>query len=372
MKTEGYLLPACAISDAPRLKFRGVHLCWFPETRVEQVERAIRLAALFKFNYVVIDPWGMFKSERHPWWSWPDAKMTKDEVRHLVAVGRDLGVTLVPQIAAFGHAGASRACSSKHSVLDFQPEYEPLYEPGGWNWCLTNPATQRVLRELIDEMLDVFGHPPFIHLGCDEAQPPTCPDCRKRPYGELVSEHIAGLAAFAKERGARAMIWHDMLFESGDPRWAGFIVSGSKETAKMMDTLPRDVVVCDWQYSGGTNLVARGWPTMRHIREKGFSVVGCPWLNYDAMDSMSATLAEIGGDGLLLTTWHHLGRRDWVSMYRYGAAAAWGTPIRANAPQCDSEFDRALRFVGHDMKVKSYRDTGVVDSQVPPTWWFDN
>ena len=59
-------------------------------------------------------------------------------------------------------------------------------------------------------------------------------------------------------------------------------------------------------------------------------------------------------------------------MYRYGAAAAWGTPIRANSPQCDSEFDRALRFVGHDMKVKSYRDTGVVDWQIPPSWWLDN
>ena len=76
---------------------------------------AIRLAALFKFNTVVIEPWGMFKSERHPWWGWPEAKMTKDEVRRLVAVGRDLGVTLVPQIAAFGHASAASPRASSRS-----------------------------------------------------------------------------------------------------------------------------------------------------------------------------------------------------------------------------------------------------------------
>lgn len=375
-KTAGHLLPTLTISDAPHLAFRGIHLCWFPEARKEQVERAIRLAALMKFNYVVLEPWGMFKSERHPWWSWPDAKMTKPEVRRLVALGRDLGVTLVPQIAAYGHAGAARACSSKHSVLDLQPEYEPLYEPGGWNWCLTNPETQKVLRELIAEMLETFDRPPYLHLGCDEAQPPTCPDCRKRPYGELVCEHITKLAAFAKARGARAMIWHDMLLEKGDPRWRGFVASGSRLTATLADTLPRDVIVCDWQY-GDMKERRRDWPTLRHFRDKGFPVVGCPWLNFNAMKPMADRIAEIGGFGFLETTWHHLRGRDWVRMYRFGSAAAWGSREPGaggygTTPQSDVMFDRALRMVGHDMRLADYRDTGHVDHQVPPSWWIDN
>ena len=375
-KTAGHLLPTLTISDAPHLAFRGIHLCWFPEVRKEQVERAIRLAALMKFNHVVLEPWGMFKSERHPWWSWPDAKMTKPEVRRLVALGRDLGVTLVPQIAAYGHAGAARACSSKHSVLDLQPEYEPLYEPGGWNWCLTNPETQKVLRDLIAEMLETFDRPPYLHLGCDEAQPPTCPDCRKRPYGELVCEHITKLAAFAKARGARAMIWHDMLLDSADPRWKGFIACGSRLTATLADTLPRDVIVCDWQY-GDMKERRRDWPTLRHFRDKGFPVVGCPWLNFNAMKPMADCIAEIGGFGFLETTWHHLRGRDWVRMYRFGSAAAWGSREPGaggygTTPQSDVMFDRALRMVGHDMRLADYRDTGHVDHQVPPSWWIDN
>ena len=86
-KTAGRILPQLEISDAPHLAFRGIHLCWIPEVRKEQIERAIRLAALMKFNYVVLEPWGMYKSAKHPWWSWPEAKMTLEEVRRLVAIG---------------------------------------------------------------------------------------------------------------------------------------------------------------------------------------------------------------------------------------------------------------------------------------------
>ena len=130
-KTEGMILPTLSISDSPHLAFRAVHLCWFPEVRPQQIERAIRLAALLKFNYAIIESWGVYRSERHPWWPWPQANMTKEEVRRLVAIGKDLGITLIPQINCLGHASSSRSCTIKHSVLDLHPEYEPLFEPGG-------------------------------------------------------------------------------------------------------------------------------------------------------------------------------------------------------------------------------------------------
>ena len=371
LTTEGRILPAFDISDSPHLPFRCVHICWFPELSSAYVERTIRLAALLKFNYAILEPWGMYKSAKHPWWSWPGAKMTKGEVRRLVSIGRDLGITLIPQIASYGHAAAARGCTLKHSVLDLQPQYEPLYEPGGWNWCLTNPQTQRILRELVAEMLEDFGHPPYIHLGCDEAQPPTCPECRRRPYGELVCEHIAGLAAFAKECGARAMIGHDMLLDRHDARWKGFIAFGSKATAAMADLLPKDVIVCDWQYSlGGKEKEVRSdWPTMAYFREKGFSVVGCPWMNYATMGSMANYLAEIGGFGYMQTTWNRLYGKDLVKMYRCGASAAWGTPVRGKdganpTSHFDTGFANALRMVGHDMKISDYNETGNFNLQV--------
>ena len=365
LRTEGRLLPTLRISDAPRLALRAVHLCWFPETRPERIERAIRLAALLKFNCAIVEPWGTFRSARHPWFGWPDAPATPEALSRLAAIGRDLGVTLVPQLNVFGHASLSRTSSLKHAALDLRPEYEPLFEPGGWNWCLSNPEARRVLRELVDEMHEACGRPPFFHLGCDEAQPPSCPECRRRPYGELVREHVAAFAAFVRERGARAMVWHDMLLDRADPRWAGFVASGSPATAALADTLPRDVVVCDWQYADPDPKRRRDdWPTLAHFLGKGFAVAGCPWLNFAAMEPMADFLAAHGGLGLVATTWHRQGGADWRNAFRAAACAAWGTPPRPVAPQFDTAFAVALRLAGLDAGVSSYRDTGLVEDQL--------
>jgi len=367
-KTEGYIIPKQTIIDRPHLGFRAIHLCWFPEVRPQQMERAIRLAALLKFNYAIIEPWGMYESKKHPWWHWPNPTMTQKEVRRLVAIGKDLGVTLIPQINCYGHATSARGCTIKHAMLDITPEYEPLFEPGGWNWCLSNPETQRVLRELIAEMHENFGKPPYFHLGCDEAQAQTCPECVKTPNSELVCRHISGLADFVKSLGARPMIWHDMLLARGDPRWKGFVHCGNKETATLADTLPKDVIICDWQYSYSDMKEARkDWPTIKYFKEKGFPVAGCPWRNFNAMKPMADYISEIGGFGFIETTWHHLRGKEWERMYMSASHAAWGSPVSHGV-----SFQRSLRLVGHDMKVTDYLDTGYLNYQVPPGWWVDN
>ena len=365
-KTEGYIIPKLSITDRPHLAFRAIHLCWFPETRPQQIERAIRLAALLKFNYAIIEPWGMYKSEKHPWWGWPQANMTKAEVRRLVAIGKDLGITLIPQINCYGHASSARGGSIKHAMLDIQPEYEPLFEPGGWNWCLSNPETQRVLRELIAEMHENFGNPPYFHIGCDEAfGAQSCPECVKEPKTALALKHFNGLSEFIKKRGARAMMWHDMMLYRNDPRWEGFTRFGGKNAPAILDGLSKDVIICDWQYRDKVkDKDGVEWPTMAHFAQKGFSVAGCPWMNYNVMTSMGGYLAKNGGFGFIETTWHRLRGKDWDKMFMSASHAAWGSVVSHGA-----SFQRSLRLVGHDMKVTDYLDTGHLNNQIPPAWW---
>ena len=368
MKTEGMILPTLSITDSPHLAFRAVHLCWFPETRPAQIERAIRLAVLLKFNYAIVEPWGTYKSEKHPWRCWPNAPMTKAETSRLVALGKDLGITLIPQINCYGHASYSRSISNKHSALDMHPEYAPLFEPGGWNWCLSNPETQRVLREMIAEMHENFGNPPFFHLGCDEAEQQTCPECTKTPNVELVCRHIAGLSEFVKSRGARAMIWHDMFLDKKDPRWKDFVKNGNAEYVAGLATLPKDIIICDWQYSYGNMKETRTeWPTISFFAEKGFGVAGCPWMNYNSMKPMADYIVKTpGGFGFIETTWHRLRGKAWQQMYMSAAHAAWGSPVSHGV-----SFQRSLRMVDGDMKVTDYLDTGYLNTQVPSEYSGD-
>ena len=128
-EVEKYIVPIGSINDYPAMDFRGMHICWFPETQEFEIERMIRMAAYYKFNYVVLEPWGTYQSKVAPWLNWENPPMTKKVIKRLVAVAKDLGVTLIPQLNIFGHAAYSRSKSGKHSILDLHPQYQPLFEP---------------------------------------------------------------------------------------------------------------------------------------------------------------------------------------------------------------------------------------------------
>lgn len=380
LKTEGYLVPRLNIEDRPAMAFRALHLCWFPETKPLQIERAIRLAALLKYNYVIIEPWGTYESAKYPWFGWATEKtMTKREIRRLVEIGRDLGVTLVPQLNVFGHATLAGTSSLKHAVLDLTPEYEPLFEPGGWNWCLSNPEAQKVLRELVAELHEDFGRPPFFHLGCDEAQTPSCPECRRRPYGEMFCEHVLAMVEYVRGLGARSMMWHDMMLRGEDPRWQGFYAFGSESTVKLLDRLPKDVIICDWQYKRPNDLDKSKWPTLEHLIGHGNTVVACPWRNYDSVAEQGRYIAEHGGFGFVQTTWGYLFGMDWTKMFSAGAAVSWSlnldqsTNAHGGFPLFNSRFANLMRMAGRDAAVKDYVDTGTFNRQIEPeTNWHRN
>ena len=365
LKVARYIAPAVKISDAPALKWRGMHLCWFTETSVSFVERFIRICAYLKFNYLVLEPWGVFRSERFPWLGWSDGKMTKAELARLKAIADDLGVVLVPQVNVFGHAANARGCAGKHSTLDLAPEYQPLFEPlMGWNWCLSNPEAKRVLREYLAEVHEAFGRPPYFHLGCDEATPPSCPDCSKGIYADLVAAHIRDMAETVRARGARPIVWHDMLLATGDRRFPLDYCFGTAETAAIAEGLPRDVIIAEWNYLKPYD--DGDFPALRHFHNMGFDVLTCPWDRADGIDAQGRFAQANPWCGYLGTTWHHAQGNPLRDMLVHGAHAAWGGDP---APFCQPWHARImtlLRQVQWDMPVKGRAETGVFEAEMPP------
>ena len=358
-----YRIPEMTIDDAPAMAFRGLHICWFPETTPFRIEQALRLAAYYKFNYLVVEFWGTYPFASHPELCWQEFKTSPEYVKKLVALGKELGVTMIPQFNLFGHAAASRESTGKHAILDLHPEYQPLFEPDGWVWCLSNPATRKTIADVVLELYEVFDKPAYFHIGCDEAYTPAeCRSCRRADYPTLFKEHLLYFHKLLAERNCRMMMWHDMLIQKSDPRWQGYIAVGNSKTAGLLDQLPKDIVICDWQY--GAPKENETWPTMRFFKEQGFTVLACPWENAPGTRSLGKMIPEAALDGMLCTTWHHMHGGDIMRMFAVGAQVTW----RADeAPGFERHiFNMHLRQVGWDIPVQNYRNTGHVDWQVAP------
>lgn len=366
-ETSAWIAPALAVSDAPAHAFRAMHVCWMPETSARTVERQIRLAAYFKFNFLVLEFWGTYDSAACPWYGWPGHKVPTPELARLVRLGRDLGVTLVPALNCFGHASMARRGGGKHAALDLDPRRQALFEPReGWVWCLTNPETQKTLRALVSEMYETFGRPGYFHIGCDESDPPSCPVCAASDWPQTVAAHIRGLRDHLAACGARTLLWHDMLVSRGDPRWQGeafarYPVNGASKEAceRLLANLPKDVVICDWYY--GAPLAA--YPTWDYFRAFGFDVVPCSWENVDGARAMGCAAREKGTFGFMGTIWHHAYNESLYCCYLGAAEAAWGSSDRARPG--DADFATRWRQVGWDMGVRAKEDCGYAADEIP-------
>ena len=361
-EVKGYFVPALVIDDAPAMAFRGFHICWFPENTPVQIERFIRLAAYYKMNRVVLESWGTFVSEKHPELNMPGGSMTVREIKRLVKIADSIGVTLIPQFNLFGHASGARSCSHKHTILDFHPELQPLFEPMGWTWCLSNPETAKLIEERVIEMHEAFGRPSYFHAGCDEAEDMgTCAACRRTDYAGVVQKYLTRIHDVLAARKCRMMIWHDMFLQAGDPRWKGFYANGSKQAEVMLDGLPRDMVICDWYY--GAPNKENAWPTLTYFKEKGFPVLACPWENPEGYRGLSKAVQSEKLEGMLCTAWHHLYGSSMMAIYFRAAHATWGA-----LPTGGYEglvFAQHLRQIGWDIPVKRYEDTGTFNTQLP-------
>lgn len=363
-------VPCVEVEDFPVLPFRGMHFCLLPEYPAGRLERDIRLAAYYKFNYAVIESWGVLRLDRHPEYSWDEYHITADEMRRLVKVGKELGITLIPQINLLGHASASRHGSGKHVLLDQHPEYASLFEPDGWTWCISNPATRKYLEEMVEETYEVFDKPPFFHVGCDEAYSlGKCQVC-SRDIGAYFSEHLLHFQKFLSERGCRMMMWHDMLLDGSDPRWKGYTACGSKavKSTEVMKSLPKDVLVCVWEYGypQGEDGSAPKWDSTIYFKDEGFDVLVCPWLNVPGIKAQAKLAGKEKFFGLLETTWHlsSLTSRMEV-LFALTSCYAWYPEHPLMGVESSAMVNLHIRQVNQDLGAKSYHQFGSAAYQIP-------
>ncbi|HEX4122077.1 MAG TPA: family 20 glycosylhydrolase [Verrucomicrobiae bacterium] len=226
-----------------------------------------------------------YQFETHPELRDSDA-LSRADVKKLVQVCRKDGIKLIPQINLLGHQ-SFRTHMGK--LLSVYPEFDEtpwVKLPKEYKWpnpdklycksyCPLNPKVHEVLFPVIDELCDVFEADAF-HAGMDEVfylGEDQCPRCGGRDRAELFADEVRRIHDHLKVKNRRLWIWGDRLID-GKTTGLGEWEASYRTTARAIDLIPKDVMICDWHYE-------RPDPTAVYFAMKGFDVVTCPWRSAD-------------------------------------------------------------------------------------------
>ncbi len=277
-------------------------------------------------------------------------------------------IEVIPTAQTFGHMGNYLKHADVKDLRE-KPDSSAVL-------CPSDKRSLEFIERLIDGVRQAFPKSRFIHAGLDEVgYSGQCPRCRGRyarlGYGGIYREHIKRVHRMVRRRGARMMMWADMLVAYPE----------------VCEGLPRDIVINDWQYlryagdettwfvftgmktpsmqetGGKDDLDAKfpadlraeydaylcgdddaapfkGYPYLRYFLDKGFDVVGSPaskcFGSHFAMPmyekrlpnvlSFTAELAKNGAMGVINTNWSPRGTHFMAASfpgYVAGALAAW-------------------------------------------------
>ena len=327
-------LDACTYGETAFIARRMAHFCVFPETELWEIRRFVRLCAFLRYTHLVIEFWGTFRYACLDALSWERA-FSADDLREIFAEAQDLGLELVPMFNHYGHASSGRVMHGKHVVLDRSPQYAYLFDETGWAWNIGLPETSDLQKKMRQELTELCGAGSFFHIGCDEIYGF---DYSERAMEEICT-HINAVAQSLAENGRKPILWADMFLPRTLKNQTGntYTAACPSENASsfMLSKLDKNVLLADWQYDACRFPVE----TSLYLKEKGFSVLLCPWDR--GMNRTNACLetAKIHGlDGILHTTWHTLS-----SGMPYVAKTARGCFLPAGAKDVRDE-NQALHF----------------------------
>ena len=291
------------IWDKPDLEYRMIHLCFFPEQSPADIEKYLRVAAMLKCTHVVLELWGSVRLDSLPEIAWRDRSYSKDELRPIIKLARELGIEMIPMFNHWGHASQSRGKFGKHAILDQNPRLAHLFNRTGWAWRIDDERVKNLHKNIRLELIELFGEGEFFHIGCDEAIITS----DEKPYIDVVN-YVNEVAGELASRGRRTLMWGDMmLLKSRFDKTARYECNLTDEKIEkiMLDGLSRDIVIVDWQY----NATEHPFKTSEHLKNCGFDVIVAPWDDGFTNGACAVKTAdELSLKGVMHTTWHTLYR----------------------------------------------------------------
>jgi hypothetical protein len=196
-----------------------------------------------------------------------------------------------------GHATASRVRYGKHVVLDQNPKLQHMFTPDGWAWNIESDAVKSLLKQVRQELYELFGEGEYMHIGCDEAYFIS----RNNALRKQLPAYLENLTKEVEREGRRPMLWMDMLLEKGIFTDC-YTVGEKDEVEAIRNATAKSSVFVDWQY----DCVETPIPSLLSLKNCGRDVMGAPWYKPQNYNAHVQTIEDNALFGIMLTTWHTL------------------------------------------------------------------
>lgn len=273
---------------------------------VADARKIIDKAADAGFNTIIIGlPWrNGVKLNSTPWVVPGRLTWTRDDVAKISAYVRRKHMKVIPQIPLLSHQGLLLA--SKYPDLMYNAR---TYDPA-------NPRVYELVFPIIDELIALM-HPAAIHIGHDEVV-----GWKQRHFelgllgkgeaivpAKLFLDDVKRIHAYLKKKNIETWMWGDMLITHAEfptmanrPDMNGTFPGYGRV---LRNSLPRDIVICDWHYRGGQ----ADFPSLKKMHAEGFRVLGATWRSAEVIKNFSHYAALNGAEGMIASTWFIPGAR---------------------------------------------------------------
>jgi hypothetical protein len=288
--------------------WRGVHLSLSQDQAAHDFLSSIPKFASNGVNVLVVEVNYAYEFASHPDLRQPGG-ITPGTARKLSQTCREHGIRLIPGFNCLGHQSWARNTAP---LLTKRPEFDetPGQFPNNTNiycrsWCPQHPGVNAVVFALLDDLIAGF-EADALHLGMDEVfliASEHCARCKGGDPAKLFAHATSDLHGhLVGKHGLEMLIWGDRLLDAkalGYSEWE----AARNGTAGAVDLIPKDIVICDWNYGR-----QKTYPSVPWLLAKGFRVWPSGWQPLEATLAFSefARQQHAANDrviGYLCTVW---------------------------------------------------------------------
>jgi hexosaminidase len=304
--------PVVEIHDWPALAYRGTLVdtgSEAPQPTEAEIERHLDFLSRWKANQYYFYSEVGIELDGYPLLG-PDTRYSKEQVRRIIAYGRERHIDVVPSLELFGH---------QHDLFRVETYSELADFPHGVEFSSANPKAMALVADWADQYARLFPSP-FVHIGFDETyQIEMAAKEQSMTTSALFLKQLTQVSGLFQQRGKHVMI-------------AGDMVATVPEVAAK---LPPGIIVTAWCYNLSDPtykkwmepLVANNLPifVMSGV-VSWFQIAPDFDTSFANIDTWIVAAQKSRALGMINTTWgddlQMLLRMSWPGM-AYGAAAPW-------------------------------------------------